>query len=135
MLEQSRTFSGISVDDLEEARRFYGGVLGFPLHDEVGGFSVDLPGGARLWGYDKPNHEPATFTVLDFVVPDIDAAVDELNAAGVRTKIYPDEQFPTDEKGIARGRAVNRGPDIAWFTDPAGNVLAVLQPDDAGPAQ
>lgn len=129
MLEQSRTFSGISVDDLDAARSFYGGVLGFPTHDEVGGFRVELPGGAQLWVYAKPDHEPATFTVLDFVVPDIDAAVGELNAGGVRTKIYPDEQFPADEKGIARGRAVNRGPDIAWFKDPAGNVLAVLQTD------
>jgi catechol 2,3-dioxygenase-like lactoylglutathione lyase family enzyme len=128
MLEQSRTFSGISVDDLNAARDFYGGVLGFAVHDEFGGFSVDLPGGAQLWVYDKPDHTPATFTVLDFVVPDIDAAVDELNAAGVQTKIYPDDQFWTDEKGVARGRAANRGPDIAWFRDPAGNVLAVLQP-------
>ncbi len=128
MLENSRAFSGISVDDLDAARTFYGSVLGFPVHDEYGGFRVDLPGGSELWVYDKPNHEPASFTVLDFVVPDIDAAVDELNAAGVRTKIYPDDQFWTDEKGIARGRAANRGPDIAWFTDPAGNVLAVLQP-------
>lgn len=128
MLEQSRTFSGISVDDLDAARDFYGTVLGFAVHDEYGGFSVDLPGGAQLWVYDKPDHAPATFTVLDFVVPDIDAAVDELNAAGVQTKIYPDDQFWTDEKGIARGRAANRGPDIAWFRDPAGNVLAVLQP-------
>jgi catechol 2,3-dioxygenase-like lactoylglutathione lyase family enzyme len=128
MLENSRTFSGISVDDLDAARRFYGSVLGFSVQDEYGGFRVALPGGSELWVYEKPNHEPASFTVLDFVVPDIDAAVDELNAAGVQTKIYPDEQFWTDEKGIARGRAANRGPDIAWFRDPAGNVLAVLQP-------
>jgi len=128
MLEQSHTFSGISVDDLEEARRFYAGVLGFPTQDDFGGFRVELPGGAELWVYDKPNHSPATFTVLNFVVPDIDAAVDGLNAAGVTTKIYPDDQFRTDEKGIARGRSVGRGPDIAWFQDPAGNVLSVLQP-------
>jgi catechol 2,3-dioxygenase-like lactoylglutathione lyase family enzyme len=129
MLEQSRTFSGISVDDLDEARRFYSGVLGFQTHDEVGGFNVALPGGAELWVYDKPDHQPATFTVLNFVVPDIDHAVDELNGAGVQTKIYPDDRFWTDEKGIARGRSAHRGPDIAWFRDPAGNVLAVLQPE------
>jgi catechol 2,3-dioxygenase-like lactoylglutathione lyase family enzyme len=129
MLEQSRTFSGISVDDLDAARRFYAEVLGFATHDAFGGFDVDLPGGAQLWIYGKPDHQPATFTVLNFVVPDIDAAVDELNSGGVQTKIYPDDQFRTDEKGIARGRSVNRGPDIAWFRDPAGNVLAVLQPD------
>jgi catechol 2,3-dioxygenase-like lactoylglutathione lyase family enzyme len=128
MLEQSSTFSGISVDDLDAARHFYGEVLGFATTEESGGFSVDLPGGARLWVYGKPNHEPATFTVLDFVVDDIDAAVDELNAGGVSTTIYPPGQFWTDEKGIQRGRSANRGPDIAWFKDPAGNVLAVLQP-------
>jgi catechol 2,3-dioxygenase-like lactoylglutathione lyase family enzyme len=129
MLEQSRVFSGISVDDLDAARHFYGEVLGFGTHEGFGGIEVDLPGGARLWVYGKPDHQPATFTVLDFEVDDIDAAVDELNAAGVSTKIYPDGQFWTDEKGIARGRAAQRGPDIAWFTDPAGNVLAVLQSD------
>lgn len=78
--------------------------------------------------YGKPDHQPATFTVLDFEVDDIDAAVDELNAGGVLTRIYPDGRFWTDGKGIARGRSANRGPDIAWFKDPAGNVLAVLQP-------
>jgi catechol 2,3-dioxygenase-like lactoylglutathione lyase family enzyme len=129
MLEQSRTFSGVSVDDLDEARRFYSGALGFPIHEGFGGFDVELPGGAALWVYGKPDHQPATFTVLNFVVPDIDAAVDELNGAGVQTKIYPDDQFWTDDKGIARGRSANRGPDIAWFKDPAGNVLAVLQTD------
>ena len=128
MLEHSRAFSGISVDDLDAARHFYGEVLGFPISDGFGGFDVDLPGGARLWVYGKPDHQPATFTVLDFVVDDIDAAVDELNGGGVVTKIYPDGQFWTDDKGIARGRSANRGPDIAWFRDPAGNVLAVLQP-------
>jgi catechol 2,3-dioxygenase-like lactoylglutathione lyase family enzyme len=129
MLEQSRTFSGISVDDLDRARGFYSGVLGLETRDEVGGFTVQLPGGAQLWIYGKPDHQPAGFTVLNFVVPDIDAAVDELNGAGVTTKIYPDDQFWTDDRGIARGRSANRGPDIAWFKDPAGNVLAVLQPD------
>jgi predicted enzyme related to lactoylglutathione lyase len=128
MFEQATTFGGISVDDLEAARRFYGDALGLAVRDEMGGLRVSLPGGAELWIYPKPDHVPATFTVLNFVVPDIDAAVDELNSAGVRTKIY--EGMFTDEKGIARGRAANRGPDIAWFTDPAGNVLAVLDRGD-----
>lgn len=124
MLEQATTFGGISVDDLDAARRFYGDTLGLMVRDEMGGLRVALPGGADLWIYPKEDHVPATFTVLNFVVPDIDRAVDELNAAGVSTTIY--DGFFTDEKGIARGRAANRGPDIAWFTDPAGNVLAVL---------
>ena len=123
-------FSGISVPDIDEARRFYGEVLGLSTRDEMGGLRVGLPGGAELWVYPKADHEPATFTVLNFVVGDIDAAVDELNAAGVVTKIYEDGQFWTDEKGIARGRSANRGPDIAWFRDPAGNVLAVLDPGE-----
>jgi catechol 2,3-dioxygenase-like lactoylglutathione lyase family enzyme len=123
----SAAFSGISVNDIDAARRFYGEALGLPTRDEMGGLRVGLPGGsAELWVYPKTDHEPATFTVLNFVVKDIDAAVDQLNAAGVVTKIYEDGQFWTDEKGIARGRQANRGPDIAWFRDPAGNVLAVL---------
>ncbi len=126
MFEQATTFGGISVDDIGAARRFYGDTLGLEVRDEMGGLRVALPGGAELWIYPKADHRPATFTVLNFVVEDIDAAVDALNGAGVRTKIYDDAQFHTDEKGIARGRAANRGPDIAWFTDPAGNVLAVL---------
>jgi predicted enzyme related to lactoylglutathione lyase len=123
-------FSGISVNDIGAARRFYGETLGLTTRDDMGGLRVALPGGAELWVYPKADHEPATFTVLNFVVSGIDEAVDELNAAGVVTKIYDDGQFWTDEKGIARGRAANRGPDIAWFKDPAGNVLAVLDPGD-----
>ena len=130
MPEFRSAFSGISVNDLEEARRFYGEALGLPVRDEMGGLRVDLPESAPLWVYSKDDHEPATFTVLNFIVSDIDRAVDELNAAGVSTKIYEDGQFWTDDKGIARGRSANRGPDIAWFKDPAGNVLAVIQPGD-----
>ena len=77
--------------------------------------------------YPKEDHTPATFTILNLVVDDIDAAVDELNAKGVATAIYDDPQLPTDEKGVLRGRSADRGPDIAWFRDPAGNVLSVLQ--------
>jgi predicted enzyme related to lactoylglutathione lyase len=129
MFEQAHTFSGISVDDIGAAKRFYGETLGLPCTEAMGGLRVELPDGASLWIYPKPDHQPATFTVLNFAVPDIDAAVDALNAAGVPTKIYDDRSFPTDERGIARGRSSGYGPDIAWFRDPAGNVLAVL--DDA----
>jgi predicted enzyme related to lactoylglutathione lyase len=130
MFEHAHTFSGISVDDIDTAKRFYGETLGLPLTEGMGGLNVTLPDGARLWVYPKPDHQPATFTVLNFAVPDIDAAVDALNAAGVATRIYDDLRFPTDERGIARGRQAGMGPDIAWFRDPAGNVLAVL--DDQG---
>ena len=126
MFESSKAFGGVSVDDVEAARGFYGGALGFDVDDVMGGLSVALPGGSFLWVYPKPDHAPATFTVLNFPVPDVEAAVDELNARGVETRIYDREDLPTDEKGIMRGQAAGRGPDIAWFRDPAGNVLAVL---------
>ncbi|MBM7831381.1 putative enzyme related to lactoylglutathione lyase [Agromyces cerinus] len=122
-------FPGFSVDDVEAAREFYGTRLGLPVDDEpgAGALRVTLPSGQGVFIYPKPNHEPASFTILNLVVDDIDRAVDELNAAGVVTKIYtaPDD-FGTDERGIAHGSATGQGPDIAWFTDPAGNVLSVL---------
>ena len=129
MLERSRPFGGVSVDDVEAARRFYGEVLGFRITDRTGGLEVALPGGGLLWVYPKRDHVPATFTVLNFAVDDIDAAVAELNAKGVSTRIYDDPSLPTDETGVLRGRAHGHGPDIAWFTDPAGNVLSVLTGD------
>ncbi|MGW9631019.1 VOC family protein [Agromyces sp. NPDC055520] len=122
-------FPGFSVDDVEAAREFYGTRLGLPVDDEpgAGALRVVLPSGQGVFIYPKPNHEPASFTILNLIVDDIDRAVDELNAAGVVTKIYaaPDD-FGTDERGIARGSVSGQGPDIAWFTDPAGNVLSVL---------
>ena len=121
-------FPGFSVDDIAAAREFYGTKLGLPIEDDaMGALQIVLPSSQRVFVYPKPNHEPATFTILNLVVDDIDRAVDELNSAGVETKIYtaPDD-FGTDERGIARGSATGQGPDIAWFRDPAGNVLSVL---------
>jgi predicted enzyme related to lactoylglutathione lyase len=127
MLTTHHAFSGFSVDDIAAAKSFYGDVLGLDAEDgEMGNLRVTLPGGHEVFIYPKEDHEPATFTILNFVVGDIDGAVDELNAVGVVTKIYRDPDFNTDEKGIARGRAAGYGPDIAWFRDPAGNVLSVL---------
>lgn len=118
-------FSGFSVDDIDAARTFYRDTLGLAVRDnEMGFLEIELAGGASILVYSKPNHEPASFTILNFPVDDIDAAVDDLNARGVTTKIYSDAEFPSDSKGILRGDG--REPDIAWFTDPAGNVLAVL---------
>jgi catechol 2,3-dioxygenase-like lactoylglutathione lyase family enzyme len=128
MLDQATTFGGISVDDLDAARRFYGETLGLRIHEGMGGLEVELPGDTHLWVYPKSDHRPATFTVLNFAVRDIDAAVDELSTAGVTMTVY--EGMHQDERGIARGRAVHRGPDIAWFTDPAGNIMSVLQQGD-----
>jgi catechol 2,3-dioxygenase-like lactoylglutathione lyase family enzyme len=119
-------FSGFSVDDIDAAEEFYGGTLGLDVERNAMGFlDVHLPRGGSILVYSKPNHTPASFTILNFPVADVDAAVDELIARGVQTKIYSDEEFPSDERGIVRGNG--RGPDIAWFRDPAGNVLAVMQ--------
>ncbi|CAM3793325.1 VOC family protein [Smaragdicoccus niigatensis] len=125
MLGTSKTFSSFSVDDLDAARTFYGEVLGLSVRDDdMGILHLDLAGGAEAIAYPKPDHQPATFTVLNFQVDDIDATVDELTARGVTFETYPG--LPHDAKGVLRGRAANQGPDIAWFTDPAGNILSVL---------
>ncbi|GEC76324.1 glyoxalase [Microbacterium maritypicum] len=119
-------FSGFSVDDIDAAEEFYGTALGLDVERNAMGFlDLRLPSGGSILVYSKPNHTPASFTILNFPVADVDAAVDELIARGVQTKIYSDEEFPSDERGIVRGNG--RGPDIAWFRDPAGNVLAVMQ--------
>jgi len=122
----THAFSGFSVSDVDEAKSFYGDVLGLTAEVEsMGILTITLPGGASVIAYPKGgDHVPATFTILNFEVDDIDAAVDELNAKGVVTKIY--DGFYTDDKGIQRGKASGEGPDIAWFRDPSGNVLSVL---------
>ncbi|KHK97618.1 glyoxalase [Microbacterium mangrovi] len=119
-------FSGFSVDDINDAHVFYGQTLGLKVTQNPMGFlDIHLPQGGTILVYEKENHTPASFTILNFPVADVEAAVDELNSRGVVTKIYSDPDFGTDEKGIAHGEP-GRGPDIAWFTDPAGNVLSVL---------
>ena len=125
MLTDSRAFSGFSVNDLDAARRFYEDTLGLRTSDvEMDGLCrLELGGGAQVLVYAKADHTPATFTVLNFPVPDVDAVVDQLGVRGVRFERY--DGFDQDEKGIARGQ----GPDIAWFTDPAGNVFSVLRQD------
>lgn len=124
--QTTHAFSGFSVDDIDAARTFYGDTLGMEVTTNAMGFlDIRLADGGSVLVYAKPNHTPASFTILNFPVDDIDAAVDELNGRGVVTKIYDDSEFATDHKGILRG-GPDRGPDIAWFTDPAGNVLAVM---------
>ncbi len=120
-------FSGISVNDLAKAKYFYTKTLGLELDNEEMGLSLNLPGGGKLFAYPKEDHRPATFTVLNFVTDDIDKAVDDLAAKGVTFEHYDNEYIKTDARGIARGKSVNQGPDIAWFKDPAGNILAVLE--------
>jgi len=121
-------FSGFSVDDLATAKAFYTHVLGLKVDDEGAGLRLNLPGGSGVFVYPKDDHQPATFTILNFQVENIDLAVDELTNHGVQFEHY--EAGPkADAKGIMRGRAHQMGPDIAWFKDPAGNILAVLQLD------
>ncbi|TQJ30232.1 VOC family protein [Microbacterium sp. SLBN-146] len=125
MFDTDRAFGGFSVDDIDAARTFYRDTLELDVHDnEMGFLELRLSSGGHILIYGKPNHEPASFTILNFPVDDIDAAVDALNAKGVQTKIYGDDEFPSDSKGIVREVG---GPPIAWFRDPAGNVLAVLE--------
>ncbi|MGW8481994.1 VOC family protein [Microbacterium sp. NPDC055903] len=124
MFENSDAFSGMSTDDIAASRDFYESVLGLTVVEQGGMLSVQLPKGGAVLIYPKDDHRPATFTVLNFPVADIDAVVDELTAKGVDMLRY--DGSGQDEKGIARGKAAGRGPDIAWFADPAGNVLSVL---------
>ena len=122
MLNGSNAFSGFAVDDIQKAREFYGRTLGLEVTESHGLLKLHLSGGGRVVIYPKPNHTPATFTILNFPVDDIEKSVDELSKRGVRFERY-DGEIKTDEKGIHRGD----GPDIAWFKDPAGNILSVLK--------
>jgi catechol 2,3-dioxygenase-like lactoylglutathione lyase family enzyme len=118
----TKAFSGFAVPDIEQAKQFYGDTLGVKVTEEYGMLTLHLNGGERpTLIYPKPDHEPAGFTILNFQVDDVEKAVDELAGRGVAMEKY--EGFGQDEKGIMRGQ----GPDIAWFKDPAGNVLAVLK--------
>ncbi|MDV6211606.1 VOC family protein [Rhodococcus erythropolis] len=122
MLADTKAFSGFSVTDIDAAKKFYGEILGLKVTDEDMGLTrLHLAGGTEILVYPKPNHEAATYTILNFVVDDIDTTVDQLTARGVEFLKY--DGFPQDARGIMRGN----GPDIAWFTDPAGNVLSVIK--------
>jgi catechol 2,3-dioxygenase-like lactoylglutathione lyase family enzyme len=121
MLAQSEAFSGFAVDDLEAAKEFYGTTLGLRTSEEYGLLTLHLAGDRPTLVYPKPDHTPATYTILNFRVDDIDRAVDELVERGVRFERY--DGMPQDDRGVMR----EGGPYIAWFTDPAGNILSVLQ--------
>lgn len=122
------TFSGFSTSSLQEAEDFYVNTLGLSRTNNAMGLELALPGGGKVFVYEKADHEPATFTVLNFVVADIDETVRELSAKGIVFEKYDLGNGATqDEKGILRGLAANMGPDIAWFKDPSGNILSVLQ--------
>jgi catechol 2,3-dioxygenase-like lactoylglutathione lyase family enzyme len=121
MLRDSPAFSGFSAEDLGAERAFYAEVLGLSVTEDHGILTLHLAGGGTVVIYPKPNHEPASFTVLNFPVDDVDAAVDALVGKGVRFERYPG--LDQDERGIMR----DNGPTIAWFRDPAGNILSVIE--------
>lgn len=124
MFKNTQAFSGFSTNDIAKAKEFYGHTLGLDITEAHGMLTLHLATGGRVLIYAKDDHTPATYTVLNFLVDDIEQAVDELTSKGIPLEHYDNM---TDQKGIARGISSHRGPDIAWFKDPAGNVLSVLQ--------
>jgi catechol 2,3-dioxygenase-like lactoylglutathione lyase family enzyme len=123
MFKDSKSFSSFSVNDLKKAKEFYGGTLGLGVTESPEGLELRLADGNTVFIYPKPNHTPASFTVLNFPVNNIEEAVDELVERGLRLEQYDLPDIKTDDRGIARGP----GPKIAWFKDPAGNILSVLE--------
>lgn len=124
MFENTKAFGSFSVNDLQKAKEFYGRILGLKVSEGKEGLTLNISGGGTVFVYPKTNHTPATFTILNFPVSKIEEAVDNLRERGVRFEKYEGE-LKTDEKGIFRGG----GPKIAWFKDPAGNILSVLETD------
>jgi catechol 2,3-dioxygenase-like lactoylglutathione lyase family enzyme len=122
MFKDAPAFSGFSVDDVQKAKKFYSQTLGLEVTEADGMLELHLAGGGRVLVYPKPDHTPASFTILNFPVGDIEKAVDRLGGLGVRFERYTGD-VDTDAKGIYRGE----GPKIAWFKDPAGNILSVLE--------
>lgn len=128
MLRDSKAFSGFSVKDLAAAKEFYGQTLGLEVTEDAMGVTLKLAGGNNVFIYAKEDHVPANFTILNFPVDTIDTAINELGKNGVKFEQYDlGNGATTDEKGVLRGLSYNMGPDIAWFKDPAGNTLAILQ--------
>jgi len=123
MLKTAEAFSSFSVNDLNQAKRFYGQLLGLDVSDKTEGLELHLAGKSTVFMYPKPNHVPATYTVLNFPVDNIERAVSDLGRRGIRFEHYDEGEIKTDEKGIAH----TSGPKIAWFKDPAGNILSVLE--------
>jgi predicted enzyme related to lactoylglutathione lyase len=127
MFRDTHAFSGFSVDNLSKAKAFYGDLLGLEVTGEMGNMilRLHLADGHSVVIYEKPNHQPATFTILNFEVPNIEKAVNDLKSKGVKFESYDFPGLKTDEDNISRGN----GPTVAWFTDPAGNILSVIQTD------
>jgi len=124
MFKTSKAFSGFSVNDIPKARQFYGQTLGLEVSEDEGMLVIHLGSGATVLAYPKPNHTPASFTILNFPVDDVERAVRALKERGVRFENYREGPYRTDDQGIHRG---DEGPVVAWFTDPAGNILSVVE--------
>lgn len=124
IFKNTKAFSSFSVNDLEKAKKFYGQTLGLGVSESEEGLNLQIKGGNDVFIYPKPDHVPATFTVLNFIVDDVDRTVDELTKLGIRFQIYDKGELKTDDKGISQGK-----PKIAWFKDPAGNFLSILEND------
>ena len=124
MFRDAKAFSSFSVRDVQQVKTFYADTLGLDAQERPEGLELHLAGGGRVFLYPKPDHQPATFTILNFLVDDIDKAVAELKRRGVRFESYDMPDLKTDANGIARG---DRGPAAAWFKDPAGNILGVME--------
>lgn len=120
--KNTKAFSSFSVKDLDEAKRFYGQTLGLEVSESDEGLILQTKGGIDVFIYPKPDHTPATFTVLNFIVDDVDSAVNELTKMGVNFQIYDKGELKTDDRGVFQGK-----PKIAWFKDPAGNFLSILE--------
>ena len=129
MFKDTKAFSSFSVDNLQKAKKFYGETLGLEVSEAYGGRLLELHigGGRNILIYPKDNHTPATFTILNFPVENLEQSVDDLTKRGVRFEIYNESDIKTDEKGISLS---DEGPKIAWFKDPAGNVLSMLEEKD-----
>ncbi len=125
MFKNARAFSSFSVDDIAKARKFYGGTLGMKVSEPMDQLQLEMAGGQRVFVYQKPDHAPATFTVLNVEVESVDRAVEALTERGVRFEHYDREDIKTDAKGIMRGDGGS--PTIAWFKDPAGNILSLIE--------
>jgi catechol 2,3-dioxygenase-like lactoylglutathione lyase family enzyme len=128
MFKDTKAFSSFSVNDIEKAKEFYGTTLGLEVEEikEMKGLlNLKITGGIKIMVYERPNHSPATYTVLNFPVDNLDKTVDELIDRDIKLERY--KELNQDEKGILRGKSVNMGPDIAWFTDPSGNIISVME--------
>ena len=126
MFKNTKSFSGFSVNDVQQAKEFYGQKLGLEVSEAHGLLQLHIAGGTTILVYPKENHTPATFTILNFPVDNIEQAVDNLARRGVQFESYHEGDLVTDERGIFRGG----GPKIAWFKDPAGNILSVLEQEE-----